>query len=99
LNPPVIYVAKQVEETRNEPVEQIKDKFLLRTMRLENALMVNIGLTALDTRKYINTNELLDSGATGMFMGKTFSVQQKLSMRKLVKEILVLMEQEILGVP
>jgi hypothetical protein len=53
-------------------------------MKLRDALLVNIGLTTLDTKEYINTNALLDSGATGMFMDKTFTIKHKLA-----KEIMV----------
>jgi hypothetical protein len=55
-------------------------------MKLKDALTVNIGLTTLDTKE-INTNALLDSGATGMFMDKTFTIKKRFTMRRLRKEI------------
>jgi hypothetical protein len=50
-------------------------------LKLKDALIVNIELTTLNTGEYINTDALLDSGATGMFIYKTFTIQKKLAMR------------------
>jgi hypothetical protein len=83
-----VHGGKKEKDTGSQLVEELKRKdHLLRTMKLKDALSVNVGLVTLDMRKYINIDGLLDSGATGMFMDKTFTLNHKLSTRKLAKSI------------
>ena len=63
------------------------EPYLVRSIRNNRSIEINIGISTLDTHKKFNENGLLDCGASGLFIDTKFVEENKLTTRQLPRPV------------